>query len=113
MALNKKIELENGVEVNYHRIVSLNKITNVSNIIEVASYINEKQRSKEEKYQELQKRNMNNEELNEEEKDVLYKGIDVFINTDMLNIPYDENMTIENAYEYLKTTENYKGAINC
>ena len=29
MALQKEIILNNGVTVNYHRIVSLNKITNV------------------------------------------------------------------------------------
>ena len=38
MALKKEIELENGIIVNYHRIVSINKITNDCNIIEVASY---------------------------------------------------------------------------
>ena len=36
MALSKEIELENGVIVKYHRIVSINKVTNQTNIIEVA-----------------------------------------------------------------------------
>ena len=40
MALKKEIELENGVMLNYHRIVSFNKITNISNVIEIASYTN-------------------------------------------------------------------------
>ena len=47
MALQKEIELENGVTLNYHRITSLNKITNISNNIEISSYTNEKQRLKE------------------------------------------------------------------
>ena len=39
MALIKEIVLDNGTTLNYHRIVSLNKIVNKSNIIEIASYI--------------------------------------------------------------------------
>ena len=47
MALNKKIQLENGVEVNYHRIVSVNEIINDQTIIEVASYTSEEKRGEE------------------------------------------------------------------
>ena len=47
MALKNEIELENGIILNYHRIVSINKITNNSIIIEVASYINERKRQEE------------------------------------------------------------------
>ena len=43
MALKKQVELYNGIITNYHRIVSINKITNNCNIIEVASYISEQQ----------------------------------------------------------------------
>ena len=57
MALKKQIELENGIVVNYHRIVSINKITNNCNIIEVASYTSEKQREKEKKYYNSEKEN--------------------------------------------------------
>ena len=32
MALQKEVELDNGVIVNYHRITSLNKITNIFSI---------------------------------------------------------------------------------
>lgn len=112
MALQKEIELENGVTLNYHRITSLNKITNISNNIEISSYTNEKQRLKEKSYQDLQKRQANGEELTEEEQLQLNQGIDVFINTEYINIPYDENMTIENAYEYLKNLDKYKDSID-
>lgn len=95
MALKKQIELENGVVVNYHRIVSINKITNVSNIIEVASYTNQTKR--------------------EEEKEAIENGteMNVFINTQYINSEYDETSTIENTYEYLKTLEKFKDAKDC
>lgn len=112
MALQKQIELENGVILNYHRITSLNKITNIVNTIEVSSYTNETQRNKEQQYQLVQKKSANNEELTEEEQKLLDNGINVFIDTDYINISYDENMTIESAYEYLKATEKYKNAEN-
>lgn len=96
--------------MNYHRIVSLNKITNISNNIEVNSYTSKKQREKEKRYQELQKKNANGEELTEEEKEELDKGINILVEADYIEIEYDVNMTIESAYEYLKTTEKYKEA---
>lgn len=110
MALKKEIELENGVILNYHRITSLNKITNISNNVEVSSYTNEAQRDKEREYQELQKRNANGEELTDEEQEALNTGINVFIDTTFIQLPYNENQTIEEAYEYLKTTDKFKDA---
>lgn len=112
MAIQKEIELENGVILNYHRITSLNKITNISNTIEVSSYTNEKQREKEKIYQELQKRSANGEELTEEEQLQLSQGINVFIHTEYINLPYDEAMTIENAYDFLKSLDEYVEAID-
>ena len=110
MALQKEIELDNGIVLNYHRIASLNKITNISIDIEVNSYINEIQRSKEKEYQELQKKNANGEELTQDEQNQLEQGINVLIEAEYIQIPYDENMTIEDAYDYLKTTEKYENA---
>ena len=94
MALKKEIELDNGVITNYHRIVSINKITNISNLIEIASYVNESKR--------------------EEEKDAIKNEIEmnIFINTEYINAEYNENITIEETYEYLKTLDKYKGAEN-
>lgn len=110
MALQKQIELENGVVLNYHRITSLNKITNISNNIEISSYTNEHQREKEYEYQQVQLKNIAGEELTEEERQLLDKGINVFINTTFLQLPYDENQTIEEAYEYLKETDKFSGS---
>lgn len=112
MALQIELELDNGVTLNYHRITSLNKITNISNTIEVSSYTNEKQREKEKAYQELQKKQANGEELTLEEEQQLEQGINVYIHTDYISIPYDQTMTIEGAYEYLKTLDKFKDAID-
>ena len=92
MALKKEIELENGIVLNYHRIVSINKITNVQTVIEVASYTSEEKR--------------------DTEKEALENGeaFDVYIHTTFLNKEYDEADTIENLYYYLKTTEMFANA---
>ncbi len=95
MALKKEIVLENGVTVNYHRIVSLNKLINKSNIIEVASYTSKQKRKEEQNY------------YVSEEQD---KQMNIFIDTNYINKNYDENETIEDAYKYLKTTEKFKEA---
>ncbi|CDE14087.1 unknown [Clostridium sp. CAG:470] len=95
MALKKEIELENGIIVNYHRIVSINKVTNNCNIIEVASYTSEKQRNKEKEYYE----STDGE-----------KRMNVFIETEYIQKEYLENETIEECYEYLKKIDKFKDA---
>lgn len=91
MAILKEIELPNGITVNYHRVVSVNNITNHSSIIEIASYTNKAKR--------------------EEEKSALLNGNDmnIFIENEYVEIPYDENLNVVSAYEYLKSTEKYIG----
>lgn len=95
MALKKEVQLENGIIVNYHRIVSINKITNNQIVIEVASYINENKRQEEIDY------------YNSTEQD---KSMNVFIDTTYINTEYDENKTIKDLYEYLKTTQKFENA---
>lgn len=95
MALQKQIELENGIIVNYHRILSINKITNNQIVIEVASYISERKRQEEIDY------------YNSQEED---KSMNVFIDTTYINTEYDENKTIKDLYEYLKTTQKFENA---
>lgn len=92
MAIKKKVVLENGVTTNYHRIVSLNKIINKSNIIEVASYTGEDKRAEED-----------NAIKNS-------KPMNVFTHTSFIQIPYDENMTIGEAYDYIKNLDNFKNS---
>lgn len=95
MALKKEIILDNGIIVNYHRIVSINKITNNSNIIEVASYISKEKRQEEIDY------------YNSTEED---KIMNVFISTNYINKEYNETDTIKDLYEYLKTLDIFKDA---
>ena len=92
MALLKKIELENGIIVNYHRIVSINKITNNAVIIEVGSYTSEEKRQEELDY-------YNSTEEN--------KSMNVFVDTTFINKEYSETETIKDLYNYLKTTDKF------
>ena len=100
MALKKEIELENGVILNYHRISSINKVTNNITVIEVASYINEIQRQKE---QEALEKGQETEEA---------IPMNVLIESTFINKEYVEDETIKDLYEFLKTTEMFKDAEN-
>lgn len=92
MAIIKEITLENGVSVNYHRIVSVINITNHASIIELASYTSKAKR--------------------EEEKDALENGtaMNVFIKSKYIDLPYDEDLNVNSAYEYIKTLPEFE---NC
>jgi hypothetical protein len=92
MALLKTIEMDSGIVLRYHRIVSIHKITNVSTIIETASYT-----SKEKREQELKQ--LANKEM-----------VSLYIEGDFMSVDYDEASTIKDWYEYLKTTEKYSDA---
>lgn len=92
MALLKKIELDNGVVVNYHRIVAITKITNHATILELASYT-----SKQKREQEIKQLESNEE-------------ITVYMDATFMSVPYDEKTTIKDWYDYLKTTDKYSGA---
>ena len=94
MALIKSITLPNGIIVEYHRVVSVDNITNQSSIIEVASYTNKSKRL--------------------EEKEALKNNtpMDIFINTEYLNVPYDKDLNVDSAYAYLKTLEQFEGYVD-
>ena len=98
MALSKKITLENGVEVNYHRIVSINNIINEQTIIEVASYTSEEKRNEEKNALESGKKSGEAVPMN------------VFINTNYVSKEYSEKDTPEDCYKYLKTLDEFKNA---
>lgn len=97
MALKKQIELDNGIVTNYHRIVSIDKITNNSIIIEVASYVSEIKRQ---------------EEIDYYASENVNKKMNVYINTNYIEKEYNESDTIEDCYKYLKTLELFKNAEN-
>lgn len=89
MALSKEIKLENGITTNYHRIVSVNNITNQSSIIEVASYTDEEKRIEE------KKKLMNNEPM------------DIYIKSKYYLKDYTEDLNVNSAYEYIKTLDEF------
>lgn len=88
MALSKRIGLGNGVAVNYHRVVSVNCITNVQNVVEVASYTSRAKR--------------------EEERAAIAAGeeMNVYVDTRFLATPYDQGMTVDSAYEWIKANRS-------
>lgn len=98
MGLKKEIVLDNGVTVNYHRIVSINKITNNSNVIEIASYTSKEKRQEE----------LNAYEQAKETGELI--PVNVFIHTEYISKEYNETETIEDTYLYLKTFEIFEDA---
>ena len=94
MGLKKQIELENGIVLNYHRITTINKITNSSTVIEVSSYTSKEKR-------EIEKEAIQNSQ-----------PFNVYIHTTFINKEYVENETIKDLYDYLKTTERFSNAID-
>ena len=93
MALMKEIELSSGIPVRYHRVASVNTITNVQDIVEVDSYVSQAKR--------------------EEEKAALETNepMDVFINARYFYAPYGSCPTVARAYEWIKANvEDFAGA---
>lgn len=99
MALKKNVTLSNGIVVTYHKISMLKADINQQITLLVHSYISEEGRQIEKDY-----------------ADGKYNDIDMnlinwpYVYADYINIPYDETMTIEKAYEYLKTLPEFEGA---
>lgn len=95
MALKKEIILKSGIPVNYHRVVSVNNITNHASIIEIASYVSEDKRK-------------------EEQEALANKtAMDVFMSTEYINVDYTKSLNVDTAYEYLKTLDKFAGAVDC
>lgn len=86
MALAKKVMLGNGIEVTYHRVVSVGCVTNVQSTVEVASCPSQAAREKEK------------------------GGGDCYIETTWHVLPYTPGLSVVDAYEYLKTLPEYEGA---
>lgn len=88
MALFKEVKQDDGVITNYHRILYIMTTTNKQNSIAVISYIDSSSREDEKE----------NIVMQPYQRSITYE-------TD-----YDPNMTIETAYEYLKTLPQFNGA---
>lgn len=92
MALIKSITLDNGITVNYHRVVSVNNITNQASIIEIGSYTSKEKRQEEKLALE------SNQPMN------------IFIHSEYLNVPYNSNLNVNSAYAYLKGLEKFENS---
>lgn len=88
MALQKSITQDNGVVTNYHRIQFIQSTINSHTSIAVLSYIDQNGRDKD------------GTEISPYKTAVTYE------------IDYVENMTVESAYEFLKTLPEFEGAID-
>lgn len=90
MALYKMITQDDGVPTSYHRILFIMKTVNRQNSISVLSYVDS---------------NARDNEINSTISQPYCKSI-------TYELPYNETMTIEDAYEYLKTLPQFEGADN-
>lgn len=90
MALYKEITQEDGVTTNYHRIFFVDSIINSHTSIAVLSYVKEDIRSAEK----------------DGSIELAYKKAKTY------EIDYKENMTVEEAYEFLKTLPEFEGAVS-
>ena len=90
MALYKPIRQDDGVTTNYHRILYIHNTINKQCSIAVASYVDEVART--------------DEQMNV--IDQPYKKAVTY------ETNYDETMTPEKAYEYLKSLPQFDGATN-
>lgn len=86
MALKKEIKQNDGVVTGYHRILFVQKTINSHDSIAVLSYVDKESRDKEEQGERPYKVSITFEK------------------------EYDEGMTIEGAYEYLKTLPEFEGS---
>lgn len=90
MGLHKSIRLDGGVPCKYHRVASVDIVTNELNAIHVISYLDESYRTKE---QEAITASL-------ESGEAIHH--DIFTAGRYYAAPYDQNMTVEGAYVWLK-----------
>lgn len=91
MALIIDKELQNGVKLEYFRIVSLTTIVNQHSIIELAGYISQAKREEEQQC---------DPEI----------GCDVYVDTQYLVVDYDPDFSVNKAYALLKAMPEWAGA---
>ena len=90
MALYKEIRRPDGVTTSYHRILFMTHTTNCQNSIAVLSYVDDESRAY-------------------EKSDLMVQPYQKCIT---YVTQYNPAMTIEDAYNYLKTLPEFEGAID-
>ena len=99
MAIRKRIAADNGIVTEYHRIALLSIDVNNQNTILIHSYLSESGRQVEKDYAAGK-----------------YNGLDEglmkfpYVAAQYIQSGYDGFMTIEKAYDYLKTLPRFDGA---
>lgn len=98
MALKKSITKPNGIVVDYHRIAMVKIDTNQQTTILLHSYLSEVGRNYEKSY---------------EAGEIQGEPTFPYVDAEYISFPYDENMSIKNAYEWLKQQPDFEGAEDC
>lgn len=95
MALKKDIVLENGITVKYHRINRIDIRINEVILISVISYLNDTEREREKEYKPDE------------------SNLNIFKKEWIKENEYKDKYSIKEAYEYLKTLDQFKDAVDC
>lgn len=93
MALSKPIKQNNGIVLNYHRIANIRNVVNDKTYLDVISYVDKEEREKEQ-----------NQPKYSPSKENIYRVNNIY------KLPYNDTLTIEEAYEHLKTLEDFEGS---
>lgn len=99
MAIKIQVTAGDGIVTEYHRIAMLKIDTNQQNTILIHSYLSESGRQVEKDYAAGK-----------------YHSLDAgmmqfpYVKAEYISIPYDGEMTIVSAYEYIKTLPQFEGA---
>lgn len=99
MALKKKVTAQNGIVTEYHRIAMISVEVNQQNTILLYSYLSEDGRQVEKDYAAGKYNDMDSGLVPFPYYDAQY-----------LHPDYDGTMTIEKAYEYLKSLPEFEGS---
>lgn len=99
MAIKKRVIASNGIMTEYHRIAMLKIDTNQQNTLLIHSYLSEAGRQIEKDYEQGL--------CNDIEEGMMEWP---YVETKYLNTEYDGTMTIQKAYDYLKTLPEFYGA---
>lgn len=110
MALKKELLLKNGITVTYHRIVALNEIINQNIDIQVLSYLDESKRLEEKEFENIQNKISKGDEVSEEEMQKISEGFETYTYHSNYQIEYQDNYSVKDAYDYLKTLDEFKDA---
>lgn len=101
MAIKVQVTADNGIITEYHRVALVKIDVNQQNTILIHSYLSESGRQIEKDY-----------------AAGLYKDVDIglikfpYVSAKYIHIPYDGNMGVTSAYDYIKTLPEFSGAID-